>query len=265
MHRVRAAGPRLAGWLLLWWLVLPAAQARDLVIAGIPEEPLRWIGQDDRVTGFDVDVIDHIMRKLGVGYRVVLVDSSARLEMNARAVPAQYDMVFTYSYTDARAEYLTYAKESHISFNWNFFLLKENEGKFVFNTYADLANRTIGITRGMSYSDEFLKAIEEVPLKVDSVATNRVQLDKLLAKRFDLVPLNTKTTLYEARERGILNRITYLPKPLKDKAYFNTFVTASTYPKLMELAGKYDDELKQMKRDGTLSRLMIKYGFTPGQ
>lgn len=252
---------RPAGALCLLSLLAFGAQARELVIAGIPEKPLRWVDAQGKLVGFDVDVIDHILKKLKLDYRIELVDSSARLERNARAQPSPYDLVFTFSHTDERHTFLWYPKESHISFNWNFFLRKEDEGKFSFNSYADLAPLTIGITRGMAYSDEFLRAIAEIPLKVDTVATNKLQLDKLLAGRFDLVPLNTKATLYEARERGILERIAYLPKPIKDKPYFNTFVMSSSYPQLQELIPQYDAELRQMHHDGSLAHIMTKYGF----
>ena len=239
------------------------ARARDLVIGGIPEEPNRWTAEGDKVSGIDVDIIDHVMKKLGIAYRIELVGSSARLEANAKANPAVYDMVFTYSRNDERAKYLRYAKESHISFNWNFFFLRENQGKYSFNSYQDLAKWTIGITKGFSYSDEFLKAIKEIPLRVDEVAKNEQQLDKLLGKRFDLVPLNTKATLWEARQRGVLNRIAYLPKPVKDVAYYNTFVMASNYPGLNDIADRYDEVIRQMKKDGTLAQILAKYEAFP--
>jgi len=99
------------------------AWTRELVIAGIPEEPNRWKTAEGKIVGIDVDVIDCIMKKLDIPYRIELVDSSARLEANAKAVPAVYDMIFTYSIVQERLKYFFYAKESHISFNWNFFYL----------------------------------------------------------------------------------------------------------------------------------------------
>lgn len=237
------------------------AWGRDLIIAGIPEEPNRWVDASGKIVGLDCDIIDYVMKKLNVPYKIELVASSARLEANSKATPAVYDMVFTYSYNADRDKYLFYAKEPHISFNWNFFYLKENEGKYVFNDYKDLSKWTIGITKGMSYSDEFLAAIKSVPLKVDVITTNEQQLDKLLAKRFDLVPLNTKATLYEAQKSGVLDKIAYLPKPIKDKEYFNTFVRASDYQGLKDLAVRYDEVLRQMKKDGTLAKILAKYGI----
>lgn len=235
--------------------------SRDLIIAGIPEEPLRWLNSDGKLTGLDVDIIDYVMKKLKIPYKIELVESGARLDSYYKDSPPYADIIFTFSYTDERAKYVYYPKESHISFNWNFFYLKENKGKYVFNTYNDLAKWKIGITKGNAYSDDFLKAIKEVPLEVDEITTNSMQLDKLLAKRFDLVPLNTKATLYEAKMKGIIDKISYLPKPIKDKEYFNIFIKASTYPGLMDIAQKYDVILKKMKQDGTLKKILAKYGI----
>jgi polar amino acid transport system substrate-binding protein len=240
------------------------AQVPEFVIGGIPESPLRLRTPDGQIKGFDVEVIDHVMKKLHIRYRIELVDSPARLARNAQARPSPYDMLFSHSYTHERVDYLRYPGQSHIRFHWNFFLRKEDEGKFVFRRYADLAGVTIGVTQGFAYSEEFHRAIAEIPLKVDVVATNKVQLDKLLAHRFDLVPLNTKSTLYEARERGIADRISVLPNPIKEKPYYNAFVKSSSYPRKSELIARYDAALLEMKRDGSLARIQARYGFDKG-
>jgi len=202
---------------ILFSLIASSSWSRDLVIVGIPEEPNRWLDASGKAVGVDPDIIDYIMKKLGITYRIELVPSSTRLESIYQNRSDVYDMVFTYSYNDERAKFLKYAKVSHISFNWNFFYLKANKGKYVFNTYKNLAPWTIGVTKGISYSEDFLKAITEVPLKIDESTVNENQLDKLLAQRFDLVPLNTKATMYEAKVKGILDKIAYLPKPIKDR------------------------------------------------
>ena len=190
------------------------AQVPEFVIAGIPESPLRWRTPDGQIKGFDVEVIDHVMKKLHIRYRIELVDSSARLARNAQAKPSSYDMLFSHSYTHERVDYLRYPGQSHIRFHWNFFLRKEDEGKFSFQRYTDLAGLTIGVTRGFAYSEEFHRAITDIPLKVDMVATNKVQFDKLLAKRFDLVPLNTKSTLLGgAGSAAWPSASAYLPQP----------------------------------------------------
>lgn len=251
-------------WVLAASQAVTYAQVRELVIGGIPEAPLRWQAADGQFKGYDIEIIDHIMKRLRIPYRIELVDSPARLVRNAQAKPSPYDMVFSHSYTHDRVAYLRYPGQSHVRFHWNFFLRKEDEGKFVFNRYRDLVGIPIGVTRGFAYSEEFLRAITEVPLTVDVVATNKVQLDKLLAGRFDLVPLNTKSTLWEARERGVLPRISYLPNPIKDRPYYNAFVKSSSYPRMAALIADYDNALLEMKRDGSLVRIQARYGFDKG-
>lgn len=263
LHALKHCRPwsRVLALVLITSGAMAYAQQGELVIGGIPEVPLRWQAADGQFKGYDVEIIDHIMRRLRIPYRIELVDSPARLVRNSQARPSPYDMVFSHSYTHDRVEYLRYPGQSHVRFHWNFFLRKEDEGKFVFNRYSDLAGVPIGVTRGFAYSEEFLRAITEVPLTVDVVATNKVQLDKLLAKRFDLVPLNTKSTLWEARARGILPRISYLPNPIKDRPYYNAFVKSSSYPRMPDLIARYDAALLGMKRDGSLTRIQARYGF----
>lgn len=148
--------------LALWGCLLlgggVCAQVPELVIGGIPEVPLRWQAADGTFKGFDVEVVDHIMKKLRIPYRIELVDSPARLVRNAQARPPAYDMVFSHSYTHQRVDYLRYPGQSHIRFQWNFFLRKEDQGKFVFHTYQDLAGVPIGVTQGFAYSEEFVRA-----------------------------------------------------------------------------------------------------------
>lgn len=236
--------------------------ARELVIAGIPEEPNRWIEKSGKLVGIDVEIIDYVMKKMTIPYKIILVDSSARLEYMAKENKPEYDMIFTYSKTVDREVYLKYAEESHISFSWNFFILKENIGKIKFDSYNDLKGLKIGTTKGISYSDDFLKAAKEGIFTVDEVVKNELQMDKLLKKRMDAVPMNTKATLYEAKRDGYLDKIAYLPKPIKDKPYYNTFVKKSDYPGLGDIEKRYNEILREMKKDGTLKTILLKYGIT---
>ena len=202
------------------------------------------------------------MDKLGVPFKIVLESSSARLEANwMKEENPPYDMVFTYSINKERENYLTYAKESHIEFSWNFFIRKEDEGKFKFEKYEDLKGYKIGATQGIAYSDDFWKAHENGILDLEIIQKNEIQMDKLLAKRIDMVPRNTQATLYELKKAGKLDLFSYLKKPIKAKLYYNTFVKKSTYPNLDKIIVKYDEVLKEMKEDGTLKKILSNYGL----
>lgn len=236
-------------------------QVREFIIAGIPEEPNRWFNENNEIVGIDIDIIKYVMDKIAIPYKIILESSSARLEANWMSENPPYDLVFTYSKKKEREEYLIYAGESHIDFSWNFFIRKEDEGKYTFENFEDLKDYKIGATQGISYSDEFWKAHKDGILNLEIIQKNEIQLDKLLAKRIDMVPLNTQATLYEAKKSGIHEKISYLPKPIKSKPYYNTFVKKSSYPDMDKIVLKYDEILREMKADGTLKKMLSNYGL----
>jgi len=168
---------------------------------------------------------------------------------------------YLHTHLKKREQYLIYAKESHIEFEWNFFIRKEDLGKYKFEKYEDLRGVRIGATQGMSYSDEFWRAYKNGILTLDITTKNEIQIKKLLNKRIDMIPLNTKAELYEAKGKGYIGKIAYLPKKIKSVAYYNTFVKSSTYPDIEKIIKRYDEILREMKSDGTLEKIYKKYGL----
>ncbi|MES2818851.1 MAG: ABC transporter substrate-binding protein [Pseudomonadota bacterium] len=249
-----------AGLLLCWVLASPAVEGRELVIGGIPEVPWRyWDEGVQSFAGLDVDVVGHILGRLDVPHRIVLEPSSARLENNWRQNNT-YDMVFTYSYKEARTPYLLYANESHIHIAQHFFILKKNLAHLHYDTLEDLRGMRVGATQGFSYTPAFWAAVDAGLWRTDVVTQNKLQIHKLLHERIDIVPLPTMATLFEAQRGGYAARLAYLPKPLKSEPYYNTFVKSSDYPGLALIAERYDQELREMKRDGRLRAIYERYG-----
>jgi len=231
--------------------------ADTLNIIGIPGAPYRFYNDENKLVGFDVDILHEIMTTLDVEYKIELLDSSTRLTQMWQS--PDVDMVFTLSKKAQRIKLLTFAEESHINLSWNFFIRKENKGKIFFNRYEDLAGLRIDATNGFAYTPEFWQAAQEGLFTLDTVVNNRLNLKKLVHGRFDTFASNTIETLYSAKQSGYLDEIDYLDKPLKQKTYFNTFVKASDYPNLDRVIQGYNQELKRMKRDGRYNLIYQKY------
>ena len=248
-------------FVFIYFSLVSPIYSRDFLILGIPEEPNRWIDKSGKAVGIDIDVIDYIMKKIGVKYKVSLINSSLRLESLEKNNITKCDMIFTYSKNKEREKYLIYPEESHIEFSWNFFYLKENEGKYKYDTFEDFKGLTIGITDGFSYTPEFWCAVNSGLFKTDKIVQNNLQLPKLSKKRFDLVPLKTISTIYQLKKEGTLSQYSYLHKPLAKRAYYNVFVKSSDYPNINTIIKKYDEVLKEMKEDGTLKSIFSKYEF----
>ena len=68
----------LAGFVLSMALLAGTASARDLVVLATPEEPYKFL-EDGVYKGIDVEVLDEVMRRLGLSYSLELVESTVAL------------------------------------------------------------------------------------------------------------------------------------------------------------------------------------------
>jgi polar amino acid transport system substrate-binding protein len=247
-----------AGFVLALALQAATASARDLVVLATPEEPYKF-ADSGVYKGIDVEVLDEVMRRLGLSYSLTFVESGTRIQQEARAGRA--DMLLLFSKNQERMEYLIYPQESYIDISWRFFIRAEDAGSIQFGSYDDLQGLQIGITQDFSYTPEFLAS----GLDFQTIASNNLQIGMLLAKRVDAVPMNTISTLYEEKKAGRLAQLATLPQPLITKPYYNVFAKASTFPEIESLPGRYDATIRQMQSDGTLDAILVKYlGRHPG-
>jgi polar amino acid transport system substrate-binding protein len=233
------------------------AHADTFKVVGIEGAPLRFYDDTHTLVGIDVDILDTIMRRLKVSYDIEIVKSSTRLKYLWQ--DPDVDMILTYSYKPERAEHLYYPKQSHVTLSWNFFILKENIGKFDYTVLTDLQGLKIGATNGFSYTKAFWDAAASNVFELDTVVKNDLNMNKLLRGRFDTYANSRIDTLYQAKKGGYFDKITYLKKPLKEKAYFNTFVRVSDYPGMEDIKRSYDIELDKMRKSGELERIYAKY------
>ena len=251
----------LWGGCLLLAMAAHGEPPRNLRVIGVIDEPNRWLDDAGKPVGIDVDILAELMQRLGLHYQLVLTSSALRALDSCQQTHPSVDMYLTLSYRPEREAWLLYPSQSHISFRWNFFALQEALPRLHFERYEDLKGLRIGVTKGFAYTAEFWRAVEQVPLRIDSMVKNELQLDKLLKGRIDLVPLNTSLTLYQLQKQGLQERVGFLPKPLADKPYYNVFCRGSDYPDLPSLVQRYDAVLQEMQQDGTLARIYARYGI----
>ncbi len=246
------------GWFLGILALAQVANARDLIVLATPEEPYKFL-EAGIYKGIDIEIVDEVMRRLGLSYRVEFVESGTRIQQEARSGGA--DMLLLFSKKPDRLDYLIYPQESYIDISWNFFIRSEDEDKISFKSFDDLKGLQIGITQDFAYTPAFLNS----GLSFQTVTRNNLQIGMLLARRLDAVPMNTISTLYEEKKAGRLDQLSYLPKPLITKPYYNVFAKASSYPDIEGLAARYDETIREMKADGTLDAIIVKYlGRRPG-
>ena len=246
--------------LLVLCLLLPCwLSARELVIGGILEPPLKWLDHSGQPRGLDVDLVTTIFGGLKVPIRIELLDSGARLTRNAEG--GVYDLLLSHSYKPERESYLLYPKQAHIRHSWHFFVRKDDLGKIRYRTLADLKPWRIGVTKDFSYTQELTAAMADPAYRFQVIPINQLQLRKLIAGRIDVVPMSLVTAFAQIREEGLEGKLDYLPKPLKSSPYCHVWCKARADADTPALMAAYDAELLHMKRDGRLKALYDKYGI----
>jgi polar amino acid transport system substrate-binding protein len=246
--------------LLLLCLLLPCwLSAKELVIGGTLEPPLKFLDARGRPQGLDVDLLTSIFGALKVPIRIELIDSGARLTRNAET--GEYDLVMTHSYQPEREAYLLYPKQAHLRHSWHFFVRKGDVGKIHYEQLADLKPWRIGITKDFAYTPELMAAASDPAYHVQEIPINSLQLRKLIAGRIDLVPMPLVTAFAQIKEEKLEGQLDYLSKPLRTSPYFNAWTRARADADTPALMAAYDAELLRMKQDGRLEALYAKYGI----
>ena len=186
-------------------------QAKELIIGGTLEPPLKYLDAQGVPHGLDVDVVSTIFGKLRIPIRIELTDSGARLTRNAET--GVYDLVMTHSYKPERERYLLYPQQAHLRHSWHFFVRKADLLKIRYDTLADLKPWRIGITKDFSYTPELTAALADPAYHFQEIPINQLQLRKLIAGRIDVVPMPLVTAFAQIKEEGLEGKLDYLPKP----------------------------------------------------
>ena len=252
--------------LFVFIIIVNLSFAKTFTIIGTPTKPFKI----NEAEGISIDILKLVMKDIGIeDYKFEFYPTVTRVIKEAQLGNA--DMLIGYSKNRDRLSYLAYPQESYRRIKWNFFIRKEDEGKITYDTFEDLKPYTVGVTKDVSYTKEFWNA--ESFLTFDYAVRNNLQIRKLIGKRFDLVPLNTRSTLYEAKIDGTLDKISYLKKPIKDKSYFDPICINSDYfsqnngelltnnEQIKIFLDKYDNAIKKLKKNGTIDNIYKKYGY----
>jgi len=235
---------------------LIADQQRKFVVIGDQEPVFRYYDENGQVKGIDIEIIDLVMNEMKRPYKFNLVNSTERGVIEAKR--GNVDMLMSKIMKEDRKSFLIYPQETYRNIAWNFFIRKEDEGKIKYDSINDLKNLKVGATKSFAYTDEFWAA----GLNLEIVTNNSLQINKLIYKRFDIVPMTTLSTLYDARRNKQLDKITYLPKVLVFTKLYNVFTKASTFPDKDKLIKEYDRVIRLMIKNGRIKAIFDKYNYT---
>ena len=228
--------------------------ARTFKIARVPEVPLTFYKADRSMAGIDIDLVDHILKKLGIKYKIILLHSAESLtEFYEKNL---CDMVLSLSKNKSRDLYLEFASKPHLYLDWSFLVRVQDYQKFNGKKPADLTDYRVGLTKYYSYTDEILSLASSRKIKVLWESQNRMQVKNLIQNKVDLVLMNKMATSAYLQKKKLDQKLRFLDNYVDRKPYYHAFVRKSSYPGLNDVIKKYNRYLEEALDSGFVDKLI---------
>lgn len=172
--------------------------------------------------------------------------------------------ISVYSYKNDRDSIVYYGKEP--IFTSTYALASNKDNKLDIQKLDDLNNYVIGHLSGLTHTPEILEIIESKKQKNEVTIGHSVDdmLNQMLAtpQRFDIMPNSKETFLWNAKQLGILDRITIHDLFIAEKNYY---ITVSKFSKNIEnpqqLLAQLDKCIIDLKATGRYQIIADEYGL----
>ncbi|WP_235429268.1 substrate-binding periplasmic protein [Chromobacterium vaccinii] len=228
---------------------LAAAGERPLELVTLQYPPYQY--QDGaEVRGVAVDVVREAFRRMGRSVHVGVYPWGRSLAM---AESGQADAVFTLYKTPEREARLDYSRQVLMPQEVSLFVLQDSPIRFD-GRLSQLAGYRFGAVRAVSYGAVFDAAVRQGGIRIAEMAASGEQnLDKLLARRFDILVSNRLGAWDIIRRQHAEALVRELKPPVEQ---IPSYIAFARKPELAGMRDRFDAALETMKRDGSYGRLV---------
>lgn len=205
--------------------------------------------ENGEVKGFDYEVVLAVFNRMGVDIKIEFYPWKRCIEM----IKSQKAMaILDVGVNKERLAFMLFPKEKLSDSNSVLFYLK-GEQKEV-KSINDLTGKTVGVSRGYSYSDEFMNASN---FKKEAVDNFKLNPEKLLSRRIDYFIYNRNSALFKMKGTSYMSRITYVKKPITSGENYLAFSLNDENRRFVKL---FSEELKNFKHTSEYKQILAKYG-----
>ena len=232
------------------------------------EAPLR-VGTDENLppfsfvregqaTGIDVDMLRLAAKRVGIEVDIVALPGKRFI---AWIETGQLDMAMPLLRTPEREATMLFSGPVHFG---QFGLFVHKDRSFRFESPADLKSKRIGINRGLTALDEYMKKNPLAHPEIEEVGSTEQNIKKLLAGHLDAFVANVTSTRFLIAGTPASALITPLPRLISDKRPSYLVISrASRIGEKEKLAEALRTALERMHEDGTYARIVERHLDTP--
>jgi polar amino acid transport system substrate-binding protein len=241
--------------LLTLALALPAvARAGNATVRVAYTEWFPYTYSDDgQARGFEIDILTAVLGRMGLTPTFGAFPWKRCL---AHLESGKTDLVVSMLKAPEREPYTIFPEEP-ISLSRTVFAARTDRVPAYAGDLEALRGLRIGVFLGFTYGPAF-DAAEF--LEKDPAVDTATLIEKLMARRDDLIAENQVVIKALARRMGVLDRLAFLAPPIHHQRLYVGFSRARG---LEGLAGDFSRALKAFKESGQYRAVLARYGLAP--
>ncbi len=233
--------------------------SKSLTLVTLESPPAEYI-EDGRPVGINVEIVTEGLKRMGYEANIQFVPWKRALNMVKKGTA---DGIIDAAYSKERNAYLHYPTEEIYVEEWYCFKRKDSE-LTLDEDFANAGNITLGISRGFVYGGLIQNAIDNQYFKrVEEVRNNELNIKKIVTGRLDMFVGVKATILFLIREMGYSDTIEITKTTGTNKNFLlsssKTYLAFSKAVLEKEIAEQFSRITSEMKKDGTIKRITMKY------
>ncbi len=231
------------------------AWAEDYSFVTLEFPPIEYTAPDGKVEGIAVEIVTHIMNRLGHTVHIKAYPWTRAMEMVLRG---DADAIFTAYKTPERVIALNFCTETLLP--QVIYLYKKSGVDIDFDGDLEtLKGKRIGVVSTISYGVRFDQY--KNMLHIEKANQLEQNFQKLLLGRLDLVVSNIYTGEYTIRKLGFGDKIEKLPKEIESVA---SYIAFSRKRNLTRLRDQFDEQMAEFRKTEEYARILSRYGVDTG-
>ncbi|MCP4163198.1 MAG: ABC transporter substrate-binding protein [Deltaproteobacteria bacterium] len=237
-----------------------ANSSESIVIDNADWPPYFFGGDKEMPMGIGREIIETCLRKNGIKFEFHRYPiKRANIYIRKGVID-----ICIYSYRKKREDFLIYSKESLFRTEYRFMVKSDSNIKI--KSLKDLGPLKFGYLDGLTFTPELFKIINDKKKKKEIYyAYSLKQLFKgLLGKyqRFDITADSKATFQWKSKKLNVQGKFKILDYDIGSKDYFITISKKSKRVKnKKKFLESFDKCLREMKKNGTYSKILLKYGI----
>jgi polar amino acid transport system substrate-binding protein len=232
---------------LMIYAVTAKAATLELVTLQYPPYQYEEKGQ---TKGMVVEIVKEVFRRMQQPINITLMPWARSIKMIEAGTA---DAIFTAYKTAERETFADYSRVVLMPQTVALFVLKGTEIKFD-GDLQKLASYSFGVVNKVSYGDVFDNAVKNKLIKApDTTYTGEQNVDKLLAKRFDILVSNRYGALDILKHKDAMDKVRELTPEVQA---IPSYIAFSKKRNLDLVRDKFDEILLELKKDGTYEKII---------